>query len=116
MHGEFSNGNVFTFFQSRGQQCVWPPSSFFGNHVIRRFEEHGIYVARLHEFQNLHRLRRLGFDLLDLFRFHDYVFVLPILVALHNLAPFDYSILRRTVKLLLNPLQIIAVQHVEGDA
>jgi len=46
------------------QQRIRTPPSLFRHHVIRRLEIHGIDVARLNEFQNLHGLSGLRLDLL----------------------------------------------------
>ena len=44
------------------------------------------------------------------------VFVLAVLVALDDLATLEDLVVRRAIELLLYPLVIGAVQHVEGDA
>src|SRR2546427_1401656 len=116
VHGQFGDSHILTFFQRFGQQRVWASASFLGHHVIRRFEVDRIDLAFHHEFQNLHRLGGLRFDLLDLLRLNHHIFVFAVLVSLHNLAALNYAIVARAIKLLLDAREIIAVQHVKGNA
>ena len=116
VHGEFGDGHVFAFFECLGEQRIRPTAGFFRQHVIGRLEVHGIDFALLHELQNFHGFRGLGLDLLYLIRFDDHVLILAILVALNNFAAVHHAIVGRTVVLLLDPLQVVAVQHVEGNA
>src|SRR6266481_8409634 len=59
VHGEFGDRYELTLLQRLGKQRIRAAAGFFGNHVIRRLEVHGIHFARLHEFEDLHRLRGL---------------------------------------------------------
>src|SRR2546430_1190564 len=96
--------------------AILPSSSFLGHHVIRRLEVDRIDIVLLHEFQNLHRLGGLRFDLLDLLRLNYYVFIFSVLISLHNLATLNNPIVIWTIKLLLDAREVITVQHMEGNA
>ena len=116
VHGQLGDGDVLAFFQRLGQESVGPASGFFGQHVVGGLEVYGINLVGFHELQNLHGLRGLRLDLLDLFRLDDDVFALAELVTLYDFAALHHPIVCRTVVLLLHPLQVVAMQHVEGDA
>src|SRR5258708_7374968 len=116
VHGEFGDGDILALLQRLGEQRIRAASGFFGNHVIRRLEVHGIHFARLHEFEDLHRLRGLRLDLLDFLRLDDDVFVLAILVALDDIAALEDLVVRRANELLLYPMVIGATKLVERNA
>src|ERR1700730_11246939 len=116
VHGQLGDGDVLALFQGLGQQAVWPAPRFLWQHVVRRFKKHRIDFAGFYELHDLHGLRSLRFDLLDLFGLNHYVFVLAEFVALYDFTALHHPIVGRTVILLLDPLQVIAMQHVEGDA
>ena len=92
VHGQLGDCDVFTFLERLGQQRIRTASGFLRHHVIRRLEIDGIDFTRFHEFENLHRLRSLGLDLLDLFRLDDHIFVLAIFIALHDLAAVEHLV------------------------
>src|SRR6266851_2706403 len=96
--------------------AIGTTAGLFRNHIIRRLEVHRVHFARLHEFQNLHRLRGLGLDLLDLLGIDDDVFVFPVLVALDDIATLEDLVVRRTNELLFYPMVVSAVKLVERDA
>ncbi len=116
MHGEFGDGDELALLQRLGEERIGTAAGFFGNHVIRRLEVHRIDLARLHEFEDLHRLGGLRLDLLDLLRIDDDVFVFAVLVALDDIATVEDLVVRRTNELLLYPMVVGAVKLVEGNA
>src|ERR1700693_2370169 len=93
VHRDLGNSHVFAFFQGLRQQCIGTPSRLFRHHVIGRLEIDRLHFARLHEFQNLHRLGGLRLDFFDLLRLNDDVLVLAKLVALYNLATVHHDVL-----------------------
>jgi hypothetical protein len=115
VHGELGDGHELALLEGLSQKGIRPATRFLGKHVVGRFKENWIYLTGLDEFQDFHSLGGLGFDLLDLIRLDDDVFILAILITLHDFAAFyDFSV-RQADILLLEARKIIAMQHVEGN-
>ena len=58
----------------------------------------------------------LGLYLLDLVGLDHHIFAFTEFVALHDFIALHHAIVGGTVVLLLDPLQVVAVQHIERDA
>src|SRR5215469_4267094 len=116
VHGELGDGDVFAFLEGLGEQRVRAPARFLGKHVIGGIEVDRVDLGFLDELEDLHGLGGLGLDLLDLFGLDDDVLVLAEFVALDDLTAVDDLVLERANVLLLHPLQVGTVEHVEGDA
>ncbi len=116
VHSDFGDGDILTLFEGLGQQRIRTTARLFGHHVVRRFEIHGIDVAGLHEFEDLHGLGGLRLDLLDLVGLDHDVLIFAKLVALDDVTAVDHDIFRLTNVLLFEPRLVRPVQHVEGNA
>ena len=115
VHGEFGDPDILAFFQRLGEQRIRTTAGFLRHHVIRGVKVNRVNFRRFHELEDLHVLRGLGLDLLDLLGLDDDVFVFAILIALDDLAALENFVIERTNELLLDTVQVVAMQLVERN-
>ena len=113
VHGELCNGDELALLKRLGQQRIRAAASFLGHHVIGGLEVNRIDFTRFHELEDFHCLGCFGFNFLDLFGLDDHVFILPVLVALHDFAAIQNLIVERANELLLHAMKIGAMKLVK---
>ncbi len=116
VHPQLGDGRKPRLLHRFDQQMIGFPASLFRNREVRAVIEKGIDLLKLDEFQDFHGLGRRRLDGGELLFFYQHILVFFVLVALHDLRPFDHPVAGRAEQRLAQARVAFLVQLVEVDA
>src|SRR5437870_4394617 len=108
---DLGDANLVAVLERIAQKRVGFIAAFLRLKIVRLVEKYWIDVFLIDEVLNIHRLRGLEIDMLEIFILEHDVFPLLVLVALHDLVPGNFPAILLGNTLVVNRTQIALAQQ-----